>query len=470
MKGAKTGKKRLNTLASFIITIIILTTLLLAGPASAITVNINGSTTANEATAHTLTVSVDIEENENVPVQNITFVKDGTECTFDLAGNKLSGCSGITISKNHAVGYNASASNQFGYGYGYDAGNATYATRNYTFSTGYGYGYVAGYGYAASAYGYGELSYDITFTTKSVTSAGGTHTISAYVSTLENKRYKVTSDFTLTVNNVASGGSSNTGDSSGSSSSGGDSTTPQQQGVVTDNELITSLLDIIDPSELGVLALDPDQVEVTLETTRTAKESVTAAALQEALAEAETPEAQAAIQGLIDAINSGENKQASVGQKLEVFKVRNKENGQVVYKTKVTLTVEVDGESEVVTFVHVIPKDVAADVLDVTFTGAIPEILQADPIVKWTFTDVNEDQDVSYIVDGEVTSMQSKSVAAAKPKATPQDASDTTGDDTQPTGEEEGASLLWLWILLAAVVIAVVIAIVVGVTREKRVQ
>jgi hypothetical protein len=463
----KSAKKRINVFVSFVLTIIIITMLMLAGPASAIRVDINGLSNVAENSTETFTVSVDIESGENVPVQNVTVNIGDYSCTFSLAGTEISGtlCGNITVSLNNNVGYNGSVSGQYGYGYGYDASNATFAYRNYSFSTGYGYGYLSGYGYSASPYG--ELSYDITFTPWAV-SADTTYAVSAVANVAGGIQYKPSSASTITITNVAAaddttgGGSGDDDDSSGGASP---TTTPQRQGIVVDNGLIVDLLDTIDPADLGVISLDPDTVEVTIEDTVTKKESATPAVLQEALSQAVTPEAQAAIQGLIDAVAAGDGR-ATISQTTEVFKIRDKTTGRSVFRTKVTLTVTADEDTEEIIFVHVIPKEAAADISNVIFTGAIPEILQADPIVKWRFTDVEQGEalDMAYIVEGEHQDVQTTSVAVYDKSEKVEVTVEPTPSDTPSEAPKKG-SLAWLfWTILVVIAIAIVVVIV----RKKR--
>ena len=455
----KTAKKNINIFASSILTIGIIVLLIMAGPASAIRLDINGLDNVAENSTESFTVSVDIEENENVPVQNLTLTIGDKTCTFSLAGQNITGtlCQYLTITKNYAVGYNDSASGQFGYGYGYDATNASWAYRNYTFSTGYGYGYTYGYGY--SAYPYGELSYNITFDPWAVTS-DTTYAVSFQADIAGGNKYKVASDSSITITNVASTGGGTTGGdgtSGGAAPAGDDQDVDnQQEGVVVDNNLVTNLLDTIDPMDLGLTALDAENVKVTLADTQTKRESLSEGVLQEALAAAVTPEAQTVIQSIIDAVAQGQSGRVEVVQTTEVYEVKNEGNDRSVYRTKVTLKLVAPESTEEMTIVHVIPKDVAADVQEVLFTGALPEILQADPIVQWTFTDVSkgDEYDISYIVKGQKDTVQAKSTAAYK-VAAEEPAAVEPEPESEPVEDAQGSNAIWWIVLLVAVVIAI---------------
>lgn len=147
MKSQKNLKKFSSRVFSPIITGIILTLLILSAPTQAFTLSISmDKTSVTKGNNVSFNLNVDINSNENLPVDKIVLELDGYtgttySCSFDVNGNILSGCSGMTIIKT------ISAVNNYGYGYGY-------YDRAYNF--GYGYGY-----------GNGKLSYIITLNTDS---------------------------------------------------------------------------------------------------------------------------------------------------------------------------------------------------------------------------------------------------------------------------------------------------------------
>jgi len=88
-------------------------------------------------------MSIDIADNELVPVQNLTvFINDTyKECTFLPDGTFVSGCNNMQMMYANAAP--AEYGVGFGYGYGYGSGSNEYA--NTTFGYGYGYGGEPGY-------------------------------------------------------------------------------------------------------------------------------------------------------------------------------------------------------------------------------------------------------------------------------------------------------------------------------------
>ncbi len=170
----KVQKKRFSAkLVSGILTVFVLGILLLSGPARAMEIGISVDDSDSKYSADQsviFTVNVDIETNERIPVQNLTLkiYNDSAShsnsylvasCTFNLAGTNLTACTNFQdITKINSIGY-ANASGQFGYGYGYNAGN--WNTSNQTFfDGGYGYGYGYDSGYDINN---GELKYNVTW-------------------------------------------------------------------------------------------------------------------------------------------------------------------------------------------------------------------------------------------------------------------------------------------------------------------
>ncbi|PIN99952.1 hypothetical protein COT72_03910 [archaeon CG10_big_fil_rev_8_21_14_0_10_43_11] len=161
---AKKDKKKI--LRPFIVSFLILSLLILSGPAQAVTV----TSSADKSTYKALdpvnfTVGVDIDAGERIPVKNLTLTISSGQvnktCVFTPGGTAVSGCGNLTIYPIYTVGY-ASSTNLYGYGYGYDISSTSYGNNNESFANGYGYGYVSGYS-DSGLYAGGELRYNITW-------------------------------------------------------------------------------------------------------------------------------------------------------------------------------------------------------------------------------------------------------------------------------------------------------------------
>ncbi len=94
-----------------IISIILVTALLIAGNANALTVDIKPSN--DRATAgEVINFHITLERENNEPINSLTFSLAGPEsrtCNFDINGNPVSGCDGITIKRlTEDIGYGPS--------------------------------------------------------------------------------------------------------------------------------------------------------------------------------------------------------------------------------------------------------------------------------------------------------------------------------------------------------------------------
>lgn len=123
-----------------IFTILILSLIIFAGPAKAFVLGLDtDKDTLTKGGEITFTASLDIEAMDKyLPIKELyLFFNDDEVCKFDVDGDIISGCDGMTITPISVLSNNDKG---YGYGYGYDN------------SYGYGYGYDFGYGYG---YGYG---------------------------------------------------------------------------------------------------------------------------------------------------------------------------------------------------------------------------------------------------------------------------------------------------------------------------
>jgi hypothetical protein len=160
------GNKRGQNLIGVVLTLLVISLLIISGPASAITLSITAIDSTDslyESELVEFQVSVDIDSGEMIPVQNLTIqiysadANYSKSCTFLPGGTELEGelCDYLDILPNPSpYGYGYESSNMYGYGYGYNQ-TLSYGYGNTSFGSGYGYGY---YQYVQN-----ELSYNITW-------------------------------------------------------------------------------------------------------------------------------------------------------------------------------------------------------------------------------------------------------------------------------------------------------------------
>ena len=158
-------KKRetLTRLISLSISFLILFILLFSGPANAFSLSLNiPDTQVSKGGSISFIGEIDIESDENLPIDNVLLKLDGGEvvnCLFHPNGTIISGCKGISIE------YLGNASFEYGYGYGY-----------------YGYGYNFGYGYG---YANGKLIYNFTLNTTDYLSGNYSTKLTAHINSKE---------------------------------------------------------------------------------------------------------------------------------------------------------------------------------------------------------------------------------------------------------------------------------------------
>ncbi len=164
-----TFKEKINKPKVFtlLITTGIIALLFLTGPANAFTLSIGefSETEVEKGEAIMFTVSMEINTDDfHVPVENFTLNLNGPEnkvCNFDVQGNILNGCDGLTITKISE----ANVYTEYGYGYGYNNGNY------YEFDNQTGYGNVSGqstfkYNITLDTSNFQTGDYDVSLNTK----------------------------------------------------------------------------------------------------------------------------------------------------------------------------------------------------------------------------------------------------------------------------------------------------------------
>ena len=103
-----------------------------------------------------------------------------------------------------------------------------------------------------------------------------------------------------------------------------------------------------------------------------------------------------------------------ITKELHVYEVE-REDGTIQHLSKVIIKISHTDALNDVEIVEEIPKTVAADASDLSL-DARPDILVADPIVKWQFDHIPEGQtkEFSYAIDKELETIESKTAAAGK--------------------------------------------------------
>lgn len=136
--------------------------------------------------------------------------------------------------------------------------------------------------------------------------------------------------------------------------------------------------------------------------------------MAEVAAVVKTEEAKQAVAQIQAAVSSGGSTSVSVTKTVEVVKASNKITGESIIVSVVKLSVAAkDSDLKDVEIIEVIPKDTASNVDQVTFIGEKPAILEADPVVKWSFSEVKKGQtrDLSYTVNKDIRLTNSTTLA-----------------------------------------------------------
>ncbi len=194
---------------------------------------------------------------------------------------------------------------------------------------------------------------------------------------------------------------------------------------VTDTATIQQVVNVINPADLGVTEVNVENVQVTktavAETTTTTQSAILQQTVDQVLPTATEPAAQQVLNEIKQAVSSGSSSPIAVNVQVEVFEVKEKTTNKTAFSTKFTLTIEGKEDSKNLKIVEVIPKSVAANVIDVVFQGEQPDVLQADPIVQWTFPTLQsgETKSLSYAVPKKVETVETKTIATAEAVALP---------------------------------------------------
>ncbi len=196
--------------------------------------------------------------------------------------------------------------------------------------------------------------------------------------------------------------------------------TPVEE-VVTEEKVVSEVLQGVTAEDLGITELTSEKVEVVRtgvgEATISADASQVVANIDSVLPEAVEEKAKQTLNEVRETVSVGTSSPVVVSSSVQTFEVTSKETGKKSTVSKVNLKVEAkEQELEDVKVVETIPKSVAASVTEVIFTGEKPEVLQADPIVKWEFDIIplGQSKDLSYLVKKKLEKITIQTIAVAK--------------------------------------------------------
>lgn len=185
-----------NKIIAGIFTIAILGLIIFAGPAKAFILKLDtDKDSLTKGGEITFTATLDIEAmDEYLPVKNLILNIKGPSpllnlkvCEFDIRGNPVSGCDGMTITP---INIDLSGKHGEGYGYGYDNSYGY----GYPYNFGYDYGYGYGYGAGGSKI---HLVYEITLDTTNYATGNYESQLNALI---RNKTFESKDKPTFTVN------------------------------------------------------------------------------------------------------------------------------------------------------------------------------------------------------------------------------------------------------------------------------
>ncbi len=140
--------------------------------------------------------------------------------------------------------------------------------------------------------------------------------------------------------------------------------------------------------------------------------------------------------------------------------------------SRITITVTALDDIGQVTYIEEIPKSIAADVAELVFNIQPTQILNADPIVLFTFNNLvrGETKEISYVVNKNVSTLQNNNyfAAGALLVVTTPDTTTPNVDSTIPTNVLETKNTTWIWVVLIIAVILLVFGYVLFLNRRKK--
>lgn len=189
---------------------------------------------------------------------------------------------------------------------------------------------------------------------------------------------------------------------------------------VTNTQTIQEVITAVKASDLGVDTIKIENIQVTktgvAEATTTTQALILEKVVEEAVKVVTEESAKQVLNEIKQAVSTGTSAPVSVSTTVEVFEVKEKTTGKTAFASKITLTLKPEEDLKDVNIVEVISKSVAASISDVIFLGEQPKVLQADPVVQWSFPEVKKDEtkDLSYQVAKKIETLETKTVAVAK--------------------------------------------------------
>ncbi|MBI4252589.1 Ig-like domain-containing protein [Candidatus Uhrbacteria bacterium] len=214
--------------------------------------------------------------------------------------------------------------------------------------------------------------------------------------------------------------------SSSSSSSQTTTTTTTATAITATNVSVTNTNTVavvtkgITASTLGVSAINAANLEVkqtgAATTATTEKKDVAAQQLKDMKSvDATEKKAQDALATLESMVTKGTVAPLALSQNVTRYEVKEKTTGKTASVTRVEQLFAPTKDTKDVTIVMTVPKSVAERASLLTFTGVQPEVLQDDPILRWTFAEVKagETKDLSYQANKNLEKLEVKNVAVA---------------------------------------------------------
>ncbi len=190
---------------------------------------------------------------------------------------------------------------------------------------------------------------------------------------------------------------------------------PKQE-IITDEDKVEDIIAGVDPRSIGMEEITPEDVEVTKIGELSKETTVTIGNIDDALNSVTDDNTIEIFEKIRDAITSGESGEVNIKTDLNVYEVKSKDTGAINKVSEIRIVVTAQENMKDVEIVEVIPKSVAASIAELAFPGIQPEVIQADPIVRWYIANLAEGStaEVSYIVKKEIDKIESNTIVDNK--------------------------------------------------------
>ena len=455
-----------------LLSILVLSILMVLGPASAVTLSISASSSSvAEGQDVTFTPSVDIDTNERIPFTEFEVeILDESDsvvdsCSFTPSGSLVTcDSSDFSVSSTITTGI-------YGYGYGYGYGFTGSATESTNFGYGYGYGYSTGID--------SELTFTVVWTTPDV---GDDTTYTARLSGTATEgstsvEYVSQSNVDVEVRDVSGsggGGSSSSSSDDDEEETTDDDTTTSSGGSgsseVDEIERFKQETGISDDTPIKSFAKKGDEKEVEVEGVELTEfliNSFEDEEVKRVLREESNRE------GVIPVTTTIRTKTQSYEVELD--------NGETKTYTRIERTIDLRNYEGEVTVVEVIPKELVESAA--TMFGDF-EILYDDPVVKFT-AQGGQEYTYFYTAPGEIDNTEEITVVAKntqvianEPEPTPTPTPEPTPEPQpeEPTPEEPVEELVeeaqgqsnWLTVLAVIVILGLIAGIAYYFVKKRK--